>query len=131
VEFGNAKKREGLRQRLKKKFEEVEKKISKGDARGAAVEMTNTIYFVLGELSGLGGASREMAVLLEKAPPSFRREVAEPLQKLMGQLEVLGFAPDEVIKQTGAKNDLKQFVSQLRSLLNRSLEYEFEEETVG
>lgn len=131
VEFGTGKKREGLRKRLKDKFSQVEKKMAAGDTRGAAIEMTNTIYFVLGELSGLGGASREMAVLLEKAPPSFRREVAEPLQKLMQQVEILGFAPDAVVAQMKSQNkgDLRQYMSELKALLNRSLEYEFEEET--
>jgi hypothetical protein len=128
VEFGSSKKRDGLRKRLNSKFAEIEKRLSKGDKRGAAVEMTNTIYFVLGELSGLGGASRELSVLLQKAPPSFRREVAEPLQKLMALIEMIGFAPDEVVRQVSGQSDLKQVVSQLKSLLSRSLDYEFDEE---
>ncbi len=49
--------------------------------RELGVEATNLSAFVLGEISGQGGANLETEKLLEKAPPSVRREDGKVISK--------------------------------------------------
>jgi hypothetical protein len=121
-EFRSSEKRESLKKIVKSKFVEIDRYASQGEVRKAAVELTNLTYMILGELSGAGGASREMSLLLEKSPPSFRRDVGEALEKSMRQLEVVAFAPAELIGK-----DPKKVLTEVQSLLRKSLDYNFDE----
>ncbi len=124
IEFGASEKRESLGKVVKAKFKDIDALAAKGEMRNAAVRTTNLVYLILGELSGLGGASREMSILLEKSPPSYRREVGESLSKAMRRLEILAFAPTEL---SGTNvNDQKALLSEVEKLLRKSLEYDFE-----
>lgn len=126
IEFRSSEKRESLAKIVKAKFKDIDALASKGEIRNAAVETTNLVYLILGELSGLGGASRELSVLLEKSPPSYRREVGENLSKAMRKLEVLAFAQAEL---SGTNvNEQKGLLTEVEKLLRKSLEYNFETE---
>jgi hypothetical protein len=57
----------------------------------------NCLYSVLGEVSGQGGANQELEKLLQKSPPSVRRDLSEDLETLLQYFETLSFAPEEVI----------------------------------
>lgn len=124
VEFRASEKRESLAKIVKAKFKDIDALAAKGEMRNAAVETTNLVYLILGELSGLGGASRELSILLEKSPPSYRREVGENLSKVMRRLEVLAFAPTELSGTNVAEQ--KSLLHEVEKLLRKSLEYNFE-----
>ena len=98
---------------MKRIFAEVEK----GDYRLVGTEMTNLVYFVLGEVSEQGGANLEFNKLMEKAPPSVRKELKEPLGQLMKSFEVLGFAPESVIGSLKEKNKMRELVKKMGKLL--------------
>lgn len=123
-EFGSSEKRESLAKIVKSKFKHIDSLAAKGEMRNAAVEATNLVYLILGELSGLGGANRQMSVLLEKSPPSYRREVGESLEKTMRKLEVLAFAPTEMSGTN--KVEQKNLLAEVEKMLRKSLEYNFE-----
>ena len=58
-ELGWGAKKADLLRRLRARLRRVDARVTSGDWRGVGVEMTNAVYFVLGEISGEGGASTE------------------------------------------------------------------------
>ncbi len=99
------------------RFGKIDVLQSKGLTRKVGIEATNTVYLVLGQLSGEGGASEELDKLLAKTPPSVRREIEAPLSKLVDYFGVLGFGPANYVKDFKDKKGLKQKVAELRKLL--------------
>lgn len=121
TQLGWGQKKKDLVRKLRARLRRVDGKISKGDWRGVGVEMTNTVYFVLGELSGEGGANMELEKLLMKAPPSVRREIAEPLMKQMEIFQVLSFAPESVVGNLKDQAPLQKAVTEMEKLMERAV----------
>jgi hypothetical protein len=98
------------------------KRIEASDWRGAGTEVSNLIYGVLGELAGEKGGSNELQKLLEKAPPSIRRELGPQIAKQVDLFQTVGFAPESA---TAALRDKSVLMKELQSVvktLNRALE---------
>lgn len=106
---------------LKSRLAKVEALGAKGDWRGVGTEMTNTLYYVLGSISGEGGANMELEKLLQKAPPSVRRELGEPLKKQMEFFQMLTFAPDAVVEDLKKSTRLKTVISEMEDLLIKAV----------
>ena len=99
------------------RFGRIDKMLGKSMTRKVGIEATNTVYQVLGELSGEGGSNEELEKVLAKTAPSVRREIESPLRKMMDFFGVLGFGPDEFVKQYSKKDELKKNLSELKKLL--------------
>lgn len=99
------------------RFSRIDKMLDKNMKRKLGIEVTNTVYQVLGELSGEGGANEELDKILAKTTPSVRREIEKPLRKLMDFFGVLGFGPLEYVKQYDKKDELYKNVAELKRLL--------------
>lgn len=121
TELGWGQRKKDLMRRLKTRLRRVDKKVASGDWRGVGTEMTNIVYFVLGEISGQGGASVELEKLLMKAPPSVRRELAEPLQKQVEIFQTLSFAPESVVGRYKEPQELKKAVNEMTQLMERAV----------
>jgi hypothetical protein len=121
VEFGWGQKKKDLTRRLKARMKRVHQLIDKGDWRAVGVEMTNAVYFILGEISGEGGANVELEKLLLKAPPSVRRELAEPLQKQMEVFQILSFAPEAAVGKLKEPAELKRVVGEMEALIEKAV----------
>lgn len=106
---------------LKSRLAKVEALGAKGDWRGVGTEMTNTLYFVLGSISGEGGANMELEKLLQKAPPSVRRELSEPLKKQMEFFQMLTFAPDAVVEDLKKSTQLKKMIAEMEELMIKAV----------
>ncbi|MCB0362808.1 MAG: BatD family protein, partial [Bdellovibrionales bacterium] len=106
----------------RERIQKVQRLAEKGEWRLVGVEGINTVYFVLGEVTGVGGGSQELEQLILKAPPSVRREVEGPLRKIMLAFEALGFAPEELVGALKEKSELKRLAKELNDLLSRSLD---------
>lgn len=120
-EFGWGEKKKDLLRQLAARLRRVEAAGEKGDWRSVGTEMTNTLYFVLGAISGQGGATMELEKLLQKAPPSVRRELAEPLTKQLELYQTLTFAPEAVVAQITKSMDLKKSIGEMESLLIKAV----------
>jgi hypothetical protein len=120
-ELGWGEKKKDLSRRLKARLKKVDNQLAAGDWRSVGVEMTNTVYFILGALSGEGGAHVEFEKLLLQAPPSVRRELGDALKKSMETFQVLTFAPEDVVGQLKEKSQLKKAVSEMTRLLERAV----------
>lgn len=120
-ELGWGQKKKDLLRQLRARLRRVDQRIAKGDWRGVGTDMTNTVYFVLGAISGEGGANVELEKLLAKAPPSIRRELAEPLTKQMETFQILSFAQEEVVGALKEPAHLKKAVSEMAKLMERAV----------
>lgn len=121
-ELGWGAKKADLQRRLRARLRRVDARVSAGDWRGVGVEMTNAVYFVLGEISGEGGANTELDKLLKKAPPSVRRELAGPLAKQMDIFQVLSFAPDSVVGDLKNPDRLRAVVNDMAALMEKAVQ---------
>lgn len=120
VEFGWGQKKKDLEKVIQSRIKEVHKHVDRGDWRAVGVELTNIFYFLLGALSG-GGANVELSKMIQKLPPSVRRELGGEIEKLMGQLDIISFAPEGVVGSMKEPPQLKETVKQADKLLNRTL----------
>lgn len=121
TQLGWGQKKKDLVRKLRARLRRVDARMSKGDWRGVGAEMTNTVYFVLGEISGEGGANMELEKLLMKAPPSVRREIGEPLLKQMEVFNVLSFAPEGVVGNLKERETLQKAVGDMQALMERAV----------
>ncbi len=117
VDSGLLNRKPSLEDILKIRFGKMDRLLAKTQLREVGIEATNTVYLVLGELSGEGGASEELEKILAKTAPSVRREIEEPVKKLMDYFGVLGFGPASFVKDFKDKSGLKKKVEELRKLL--------------
>jgi hypothetical protein len=107
---------------LKRRLSRVREFAGKKEWRLTGVEMTNSIYFILGQLSEQGGASTDVDRLLENTPPSLRNELAVPIKDLLGQCEALSFAPEKMIGELTEKSRMAKLIEQLEKVLLRAIE---------
>lgn len=122
-EMGWGQKRKDLVRRMRTRLRRVDERMAKNDWRGVGVEMTNATYFVLGEISGQGGANVEFEKLMLKAPPSVRRELAEPFAKQMETFQVLSFAPEAVLEGfVKDPSQVKKAIKEMEALLEKAVQ---------
>jgi len=111
----------GLQEKLKARFSVLTKAANENDWRNVGIEGSNLIYFVLGEISGEGGAHREIDRLLEMSPPIVRQEIGPELKKLLSYFELLGFAPEGVIGKNSDSKLLKEKLKDMDALLSKTI----------
>ncbi len=115
-------KKASLKNILARRSKNVRDLAAKQEYRRVGVEMTNAAYYLLGQLSDQGGANLELERLLEKTPPSLRRELAEPIAKLLAQCEALSFAPESMISGMTEKAKLDALIKEFERILARAIE---------
>ncbi len=120
-EFGWWEKKDTLETKFNARVKNINGFIGQDDWRKVGQEVINTMYFVLGEITGLGGASYEINRLLAEAPPSIRNELSEPIKKLLEEAEILGFAPEAAVGVRKDKANLKRTVTEMEKVLNRGI----------
>jgi hypothetical protein len=120
-EFGWGQKQRDLRQEVHKRFKKVSSLIEAGKWREAGTEMTNSIYHILGEVSGQGGANLEFSKLLDQSPPSLRRELGTELSRLVEICQILSFAPESVVGKLKEKSELKKSAGETEKILLQAL----------
>ncbi|MCB0421579.1 MAG: protein BatD, partial [Bdellovibrionales bacterium] len=122
VEFGWGQKKKDLEKVVQTRLKAVHELVESGNWRGVGVELTNIFYFLLGALSGSGGANVELSKLIEKLPPSVRRELGGDIRKIMSELEILSFAPDGVVGSLKEKDQLKSMIRKSEQLLSKTIQ---------
>lgn len=121
-EFGWGQKQRDLKVELAKRFKKVSALIEQDKWREAGTEMTNSIYHILGQVSGLGGAATELSKLLDQAPPSLRRELGSDISRLIDLCQVLSFAPEAVVGKLKERNELKKSASEVEATLLKAIQ---------
>ena len=90
--------------------------------RELGVEATNLAAFVLGQVSGAGGAHLQTDKLIEKASPSVRRHLGTDLNKVLEKFYLLGFGPEELMQKVAAENRWSDEIKKLDELLLKAIE---------
>jgi hypothetical protein len=121
IEFGWGEKKKTIERQWKVRLKKVEAKIEQGNWRGVGVEMTNAVYFVLGEISGEGGAHVELEKMLMKSPPSVRRELGGAIRRQMETFQILSFAPDGVVGDLKKPEILRGHVNEMKKLMEQTV----------
>jgi hypothetical protein len=107
---------------LKRRLAKARELGGRKEWRLLGVELTNTAYAILGQLTDEGGASQELSRLLARTPPSLRAELSEPIEKLLAQCEALSFAPDSLIGDMTEKAKLTQLMQIFEKVMSRAIE---------
>jgi len=121
-------KRENLQAAVKRRMKVVQNHINADDYRKTGVELTNLIYLILGQITEQGGANLEFGKLMDAASPSVRRELSEPLRKILDRAEELGFAPEKVLGQAKEKAEMNKLRKEAESVLNKAIALSSREE---
>lgn len=117
LEFGWGRRRRDLRDLVAKKWKDIEKAQKSGSPRQLGAEMTNLFYLVLGEIAGGGQASEELAKVMERLPPSLRRDHGAEITKQFETFQILGFAPEEMLGPYREPEKQKQLVNEAKKLI--------------
>ena len=120
-ELGWGLRKKSLKELVDKRFAKVEAALKTNDPKKVGSDLMNVFYFLLGEATGEGGAVQEIGRLLDKVPPSVRRELGEPLTKAFELYQVLSFAPEEMVSKYSSPEALKQTVKEARGLSQKLL----------
>lgn len=119
---GYFRKPETLNEVFNKRFKKLKTLPSQKKWRELGVEATNLVNHVLGKISGEGGADVHIDRLIDKLPPSVRKELAQDLKSVMNRFYVLGFGPDVAVQQAVEKKDYENDIKTLEKLMNRAIE---------
>ncbi len=122
VRFRRKPKKASLGMSLRRRLKKVREYAGKKEWRLMGVEMTNSIYFILGQLSEQGGANQDLEKLLEFTPPSLRNELSAPLKDILTRAEAMSFAPEAVIKDLTDPARVDKLVEQVEKVLLRAIE---------
>lgn len=119
VELGWGRRRQNLRDLITKRYKKLESRIKKNDYRGIGAEMTNIFNLVLGSISGQEAAGLELDRMLERIPPSLRREYGEALKKQYEVFQVMSFAPENMLGSYKEPQVVQKEVDAAKSLLQK------------
>lgn len=120
AEFGWGRRQRDLREIVARRWKSVESALKGGDHRRVGAEMTNLFSLVLGEVAGQPGlTTEEVGKVLEKLPPSVRREHGDAIVRQFEFFQLLSFAPDSVIGPLKEPERLKKQAAETRSLMDR------------
>jgi hypothetical protein len=103
-----------------KRMEKIKVFAAKGAWREVGINGTNLIYFVLGEISGSGGAGKNSTrfwINLPRACVVNWRSSATDFNKL----ELLSFAPENLVGDLKEKTKLKGLVQHLENTVDTAL----------
>ena len=121
IDLGLFERQPDLNDEVKKRFGGIHSSLHKKEFRQVGIDVTNTVYHVLGEVSGQGGANVELNKLLAKTAPSVRREIETPLRKLMDYFGVLGFGPKKIVEQIDNPKEVRQKVKNMETLMFKAI----------
>lgn len=117
LEWSPTQRRRNLQEILIKRFKALDKTVKGGDPRRIGAEMTNLFSLVLGDIAGETGTSQEIAKVLERIPPSLRRDFGAQILKRHEVFQVLAFAPTEALGELKNSERVLHEVQQAKALL--------------
>ncbi len=117
IDAGLLVKKISLEDIIERRFHGMEPLLVKSRWRELGIEVTNTVYHVMGHVSGQRGAGEELEGVLAKIAPSVRREIEEPLRKSMDFFGLLGFGPKSFVHEFKDSEQVKTKLNELKKLL--------------
>lgn len=115
------KKRSSLQNHFQKRMRNVWKVFKNNNWRETATTMSNTLNSILGQMSGELSSSTDIRNLLEKLPPSIRRDYGVKLQEAVDLFQLISFAPESAVEIYKNRDELKKKISETESLIKKCL----------
>lgn len=112
----------GMKELYRLRFKKLSVLVAQKNWRELGVEATNLAAFVLGQVSGAGGAHLQTEKLIEKASPSVRRHLGTELNKVLEKFYLLGFGPEELMQKVASDNRWSEEIKKLDELLLKAIE---------
>lgn len=109
-----------VRKRIQTKLKAAQVALKNKDYKAVGIEFTNALVGVLGELSGLGGASMQLDELLARLT-KLPNEEKDQIRKFMHECELLSFAPEELLQSKDREQSARQLLKTAEILLSRLL----------
>ncbi|MBC7370948.1 MAG: protein BatD [Bdellovibrionaceae bacterium] len=119
VELCWGRRRQNLREIIAKRYKKLDPLAKKNDYRAVGAEMTNIFNLVLGTISGQEASGLELERMLERIPPSLRREYGEVLRKQYEVFQVMSFAPENMLGVYKEEATVRKEVESAKSLLQK------------
>lgn len=116
-ELFTSQRKKDLTEIFQRRWKIFEKGRKSGDHRRLGADMVNLYYLVLGGVAGEQGASQEVAKILEKIPPSLRREFGAEISRRIEIFQTLAFAPEEALGELKSPARLDQEIEESRKML--------------
>ncbi|MBX3041460.1 MAG: protein BatD [Bdellovibrionaceae bacterium] len=117
LEFGMGQRQKELKEIFERRWKKFEKTRAQKNHREIGGELLNLYYLVLGGIAGEKGSSEEVSKMLERVPPSLRREFGEEIAKKIEVFQVLTFAPDEAMGELQTPERMKKAIDESKKLL--------------
>lgn len=117
LELGMGQRQKELKEIFDRRWKKFEKNRSQKNHREIGGEMLNLFYLVLGGIAGEKGSSEEVSKMLERVPPSLRREFGEEIAKKIELFQVLTFAPDEAMGELKSPERMQKEIDESKKLL--------------
>ncbi|MGZ3746407.1 MAG: BatD family protein [Pseudobdellovibrionaceae bacterium] len=130
VELGWGRRRQNLRDLVSKRYQKLEVLLKKNDYRGIGSEMMNIFNLVLGVVSGQEAAGLELERMLERLPPSLRREHGEAMKKQYDIFQVMSFAPEDMLGEYKQEGRVQKEVETAKALLQKIINSNPEQDEV-
>ena len=119
VELGWGRRRQSLREIVSKRYKKLDPLMKANNYRAVGAEMTNIFNLVLGEISGQEASGLELNRMLERIPPSLRREFGDSLRKQYEVFQVMSFAPENMLGTYKEAVTVRKEVDSSKSLLQK------------
>jgi hypothetical protein len=119
AELGWGRRRQSLRELVTKRYKKLDPLLKKNDYRAIGAEMMNIFNLVLGSISGQEASGLELERMLERIPPSLRREHGEALKKQYEVFQVMSFAPEDMLGVYKQESTVRKEVDGAKSLLQK------------
>jgi len=110
-----------LRDIIKKRFKKIHSLGQSQDYRKVGIEVTNSIYHTLGDLSGLGGANTEFSRMMESVAPSIRRQTEKDLKQHLDYFGLLGFGPKSILSDQKVTSKTQEKIKSIENLLLKAV----------
>ena len=86
------------------------------DWRKVGSEATNLIYLIVAQLAGQKKADQELHLLIKEIPSKDQQKYLDQINSLFDYFQLLGFSPDEIMRNVVKKNLMQQNIQQLKNL---------------
>jgi hypothetical protein len=91
------------------------------NVRAVGIEGTNTVFQLMGVVSGVGSGSLDLARMLQKISPTIRQELGPDIERLFAEFQTLGFAPEQTLTSMREPRALREKVARLEVILSRAI----------
>lgn len=101
---------------IQAKQKSVERSAQAQDWRKVGSEAVNLIYLIVAQLAGQKKADQELHLLIKEIPAQDQQKYLDQINGLFDYFQLLGFSPDEIMKNVVKQNLMQQQIQNLKQL---------------